>query len=180
MCSKLGMAVQAMGGRDMFQALQTGALDAGEFIGPWTDSALGFYQVAKNYYWPGVGEPSSAEECAINAKAYGELPDDLKQAVGFACESLYNPVWTEYTTKHALSLKKLVDEQDVKVRMLPESVIAAMGKAAAEVIDELRQNDDDLVRRITESFVAYRSSVGAYMTYADNGQMNARAGVLGF
>ena len=180
MCSKLGMAVQAMGGRDMFQALQTGALDAGEFIGPWTDSALGFYQVAKNYYWPGVGEPSSAEECAINAKAYGELPDDLKQAVGFACESLYNPVWTEYTTKHALSLQKLVDEQEVKVRMLPESVIAAMGKAAAEVIDELRQNDDDLVRRITESFVAYRSSVGAYMTYADNGQMNARAGVLGF
>ncbi len=180
MCSKLGMAVQAMGGRDMFQALQTGALDAGEFIGPWTDSALGFYQVAKNYYWPGVGEPSSAEECAINATAYGELPDDLKQAVGFACESLYNPVWTEYTTKHALSLKKLVEEQDVKVKMLPASVIEAMGKAAAEVVDDLRQNDDDLVRRITESFVAYRSSVGAYMTYADNGQMNARAGVLGF
>jgi TRAP-type mannitol/chloroaromatic compound transport system substrate-binding protein len=67
MCAKLGMAVQAMGGRDMFQALQSGALDAGEFIGPWTDSALGFYQVAKNYYWPGVGEPSSAEECAVNA-----------------------------------------------------------------------------------------------------------------
>ena len=46
MCSKLGMAVQAMGGRDMFQALQSGALDAGEFIGPWRDSALGFSQVA--------------------------------------------------------------------------------------------------------------------------------------
>ncbi|MGE0846513.1 MAG: TRAP transporter substrate-binding protein, partial [Flavobacteriaceae bacterium] len=53
MCAKLGMAVQALGGRDMFQALQSGALDAGEFIGPWSDSALGFYQVAKNYYWPG-------------------------------------------------------------------------------------------------------------------------------
>jgi hypothetical protein len=71
---------EAMGGRDMFQALQSGALDAGEFIGPWTDSALGYYQVAKNYYWPGVGEPSSAEECGVNAQAYDELPDDLKQA----------------------------------------------------------------------------------------------------
>ncbi|MFX0541997.1 TRAP transporter substrate-binding protein [Roseovarius sp. S4756] len=180
MMTKLGVAAEAMSGPAMFQALQTGALDAGEFIGPWTDSALGFYQVAKNYYWPGVGEPSSAEECGVNSAAYDELPEDLKQAVGFACESLYNPVWTEYTTKHALSLKSLVEEQGVMVKMFPEDVITAMGNAAKEVIDELRQNDDELVQRITESFVAYRDSVGGYMTYADNGQMNARAGLFGY
>ncbi|MEM9107484.1 MAG: TRAP transporter substrate-binding protein [Pseudomonadota bacterium] len=174
MCSKLGMAVQAMGGRDMFQALQSGALDAGEFIGPWTDSALGFYQVAKNYYWPGVGEPSSAEECAVNADAYNALPDDLKQAVSYACESLYNPVWTEYTTKSAQALKQLVDEHGVQVRKLPDPVIIAMGNAAGEVINDLRENDDELVRQITESFLAYRQWVRDYKPYADNGQMNAR------
>lgn len=180
MASKLGMATEAMSGPAMFQALQTGVLDAGEFIGPWTDSALGYYQVAKKYYWPGVGEPSSAEECGVNADVFNELPDDLKQVVSLACESLYNPVWTEYTTKHALSLKTLVEEHDVEVKMFPEDVIAAMGVAAGEVIDELRQDDDELVRRITESFVAYRDSVGSYMTFADNGQMNARAGIMGY
>ena len=180
MAAKLGMAAEAMSGPAMFQALQTGALDAGEFIGPWTDSALGYHQVAKNYYWPGVGEPSSAEECGVNAAVYAELPDDLKQVVSLACESLYNPVWTEYTTKHALALKKLVADEGVQVKMFPEDVIAAMGKAAAEVIDELRQDDDELVKRITESFVAYRDSVGSYMVYADNGQMNARAAVMGY
>lgn len=174
MCAKLGMAVQAMGGRDMFQALQSGALDAGEFIGPWTDSALGFYQVAKNYYWPGVGEPSSAEECGINKTAYEDLPDDLKQAVSFACDSLYNEVWTEYTTKSAVSLKKLVDEQGVQVRKLPDSVLTAMGNAAGEVIEDLRNSDDELIKRITESFIAYRTSISGYMPYADNGIMNAR------
>ena len=175
MCSKIGMAVQAMGGRDMFQALQSGALDAGEFIGPWTDSALGFYQVAKNYYWPGVGEPSSAEECAVNRDVYEDLPDDLKQAVALACESLYNPVWTEYTTNHARALAQLVAEQGVQVRKLPDDVIVALGNAAGEVIADLRGDEDELVRRITESFLAYRESVAGYMTYADNGQMNARA-----
>ncbi|WP_186388871.1 MULTISPECIES: TRAP transporter substrate-binding protein [unclassified Stappia] len=175
MCAKLGMAVQAMGGRDMFQALQSGALDAGEFIGPWSDSALGFQQVAKNYYWPGVGEPSSAEECAVNMAAYEALPADLQQAVALACESLYNPVWTEYTTKHALALQQLVAEQGVQVKKLPDDVIVAMGNAAGEVIGELRENDDELVRRIVESFLAYRASVSDYMVYADNGQMNARA-----
>ncbi|MEM9148605.1 MAG: TRAP transporter substrate-binding protein [Pseudomonadota bacterium] len=175
MCAKIGMAVQAMGGRDMFQALQSGALDAGEFIGPWTDSALGFYQVAKNYYWPGVGEPSSAEECAVNAEVFAALPDDLKQAVALACESLYNPVWTEYTTKHALALEKLVAEEGVQVKKLPESVIVAMGNAAGEVMADLREDSDELTRRITESFLAYRASIAGYMAYADNGQMNARA-----
>ncbi|CAN0655143.1 TRAP transporter substrate-binding protein DctP [Nitratireductor aquimarinus] len=175
MCAKLGMAVQAMGGGDMFQGLQSGTIDAGEFIGPWTDSALGFYQVAKNYYWPGVGEPSSAEECAVNKAAYDALPEDLQQAVAYACESLYNPVWTEYTTKHAAALKQLVAEQDVQVKKLPDDVIVAMGNAAGEVIAELREDDDELVKRIVESFLGYREGIAEYMVYADNGQMNARA-----
>ena len=175
MCAKLGMAVQAMSGRDMFQALQSGALDAGEFIGPWSDSSLGYYQVAKYYYWPGVGEPSSAEECAVNMKAYEALPADLQQTVAIACESLYNPVWTEYSTKHAMALQQMVDEQGVQVRKLPDDVIIAMGNAAGQVIDDLRNNSDELVRRIVESYLKYRASIAEYMLYADNGQMNARA-----
>ena len=180
MCARIGMAVQAMSGPAMFQALQSGALDAGEFIGPWTDSALGFHQLAKNYYWPGVGEPSSAEECGVNADAWNALPDDLKSVVSTACASLYNDVWTEYETKHALAFKELVDNEGVIPRKLPDEVVMAMGDAAADVIEELRGDSDELVGRITESFLAYRDSVGAYMTYADNGHMNARAKVLGY
>ncbi len=175
MAAKLGMAVQAMGGRDMFQALQSGTIDAGEFIGPWTDSALGYYQICKHYYWPGVGEPSSAEECAINADVYAALPDDLKQAVAYACESLYNPVWTDYTTNHAKALVQLVSEHEVQVHKLPDDVMIAMGNAAGEVIADLREDSDELVQRIVESFLTYRASISEYMTYADNGQMNARA-----
>ena len=175
MCRKLGMAVQAMGGRDMYQALQSGVLDAGEFIGPWTDSALGFYEIAKNYYWPGIGEPSSAEECAVNKQSFDALPDDLQRAVAFACESLYNQVWTEYSTKHAQALKVLVNEKGVKVRKLPKDVIITMGNAAGEVITELREDNDELVRRIVESYLSYRNLIADYMVYADNGEMNARA-----
>ncbi|GAB5469258.1 MAG: TRAP transporter substrate-binding protein [Rhodospirillales bacterium] len=174
MCAKLGMAVQAMGGRDMFQALQSGTIDAGEFIGPWSDSALGFYQVCKHYYWPGVGEPSSAEECAINAKVFAELPKDLQQAVGFACQSLYNPVLTDYTTNSAKALPLLVSQHGVQVHRLPEDIIVAMGNAAGEVISDLREDSDPLVKKILESFITYRSAMVDYMVYADNGQMNAR------
>ena len=175
MYSLLGTAVVSMGGRDMFQALQSGTLDAGEFIGPWTDSALGFYQAAKYYYWPGVGEPSSAEECGVNQKTYDALPDDLKQSVAYACQSLYNPVLTDYNTNHAKALVQLVEEKGVELRKLPEEVIVGLGNAAGEVMQELREDQDALVRRITDSFLAYRALMRGYSTYAANGVMNARA-----
>jgi TRAP-type mannitol/chloroaromatic compound transport system substrate-binding protein len=172
--AKLGVAVEAMSGPAMFQALQSGALDAGEFIGPWTDSALGLYQVAQNYYGPGPGEPSSAEECGINLAAWNDLPDDLKQVVEAAAQSMYNPVLTEYNTKHALALRELIATHNVQVRQWPEEITIAMGNAMGEVITELRTSDDELVRRITESFLAYRKLMVEYMPWADNGQMNAR------
>lgn len=172
--SRLGVAVQAMGGGDMFQALQSGTIDAGEFIGPWTDSALGFYQVAPFYYWPGIGEPSSAEECGINLDAFEALPADLQQAVALACQSLYDDVLTEYNTNHARALPQLIAEQNVQLRTVPEPILVAIGNAAGEVLGELREDDDDLVRRIVESFLAYRNMIVNYMQYADGGIMNAR------
>lgn len=178
MCTELGMAVQALSGRDMFQALQSGALDAGEFIGPWSDSALGFHQVAKNYYWPGVGEPSSAEECGVNLDVYNKLPQDLKDAVKSACDSIYLPVWSEYTTKHALALTQLVEKQGVIVRQLPDDIVSAMAKAGETVVGRLRENSDPLVKKITESYLEYRKSIGRYQAYADGGQLTARSKVL--
>ncbi|MGF1527778.1 MAG: TRAP transporter substrate-binding protein [Candidatus Competibacterales bacterium] len=174
MFSRIGTAVVAMGGQNMFQALQSGTLDAGEFIGPWSDSALGFHQIAKNYYWPGVGEPSSAEECAINSKVYQSLPADLQQAVQVACQSLYDQVLTEYNTNHARALRELVDQHDVQVRQVPEDVLVALGNAAGGLMEELRGNDDALVQRIVESFLSYRTFAVDYARYAENGVMNAR------
>ncbi|WP_424830016.1 TRAP transporter substrate-binding protein [Ruegeria sp.] len=180
MHSKIGMAVQAMGGGAMFQALQSGTIDAGEFIGPWTDSALGYQQVAKHYYWPGVGEPSSAAEVSINLSEWEGLPDDLKEVIKLASDSVYITSLTEYQTNHAKALETLVAEHGVQVHKMPDDVVAAMGEAAKEVIGELQESDDELVRRTAESFVAYRDSIGQYMVYADAGELNARAAVMGY
>lgn len=172
--ARLGVAVEAMSGPAMFQALQSGALDAGEFIGPWSDAALGLQQVATYYYNNGVGEPCSAEECAVNLDVWNALPEDLQQAVSFAAESLYNPVLTEYNTKHALALRELVNEHGVQVRDWPEEIIIAMGNTMGEVLEEMRNDSDELVGRITESFIEYRDLMAEYMVHADGAQLAAR------
>jgi TRAP-type mannitol/chloroaromatic compound transport system substrate-binding protein len=172
--SRLGVAVEAMSGPAMFQALQSGALDAGEFIGPWTDSGLGFQQVAPFYYDNGVGEPSSAEECAINLDSWNALPDDLKQAVSLAAESLYNAVLTEYNTRHAMALRELV-AGGTQVKSWPEEIIIAMGNTMGTVLEEMRADSDPLVVQITQSFLDYRALMADYMVHSEAAQLAARA-----
>ena len=85
----------------------------------------------------------------------------------------------EYQTDHARAPRKLVSEEGVAVHRLPDDVVQAMGAAGQQVIGELREEDDELIRRIAESCVAYRGPIGGSMTFADAGQMNARAAALG-
>ncbi|MGI9331840.1 MAG: TRAP transporter substrate-binding protein, partial [Gammaproteobacteria bacterium] len=56
---RMGAAVVTIPGGELFQALQSGAIDATEWIGPWHDLAFGFYKITKFYYWPGFHEPTS-------------------------------------------------------------------------------------------------------------------------
>jgi len=113
-------------------------------------------------------------EAAYDSPANAQVPEDLQAAVTYACESLYNPVLTEYNTRHAMALREMVAEHDVVVRELPEEITIAMGNAAGEIIAEMREDSDELVRRITESFLEYRGLMAEYMPYADRGQMIAR------
>ena len=72
------------------------------------------------------------KNAAVNLDSWNSLPDDLKQAVGFAAESLYNPVLTEYNTNHARALRELV-AGGTQVMSWPEEIIVAMGNTMGEV-----------------------------------------------
>jgi TRAP-type mannitol/chloroaromatic compound transport system substrate-binding protein len=174
MFEKLGTAVAWLPGGEIFSALQAGTIDAAEFVGPWTDSALGLHQVAQYYYYPGVQSPCSAEEIGINGRVWADLPDDLKASIRIAAQSLYDEVLTEYDTRHAAALVELREEHGVQVTECPEDILIALGDAAGEVMAELREHEDELVRRITESYVDYRNKAVEYMRHSETSLMNAR------
>ena len=68
----------AMPGGEIFTALQTGTIDAAEWIGPYNDLAFGMHKVANHYYYPGWHEPAAILDCFINLEKWNSLPDDLK------------------------------------------------------------------------------------------------------
>jgi TRAP-type mannitol/chloroaromatic compound transport system substrate-binding protein len=172
--SRLGAAVQFMGGMDLFQALRSGVVDAGEYVAPWTDIALGLHQVAPFYYWPGVGEPSSAAECAVNLDRYNALSLDLKKVIALACQSVCDESLNDYNKYNPRALAQLAATTSVELRKVPDPILIAYGNAAGNLMSEMRVDRDPLVARIVESFLAYRNQMVSYMRYADSGVMNAR------
>ena len=100
-------------------ALESGAIDATEWVGPGNDLAFGFYKVANNYYGPGFHEPGTHTECIVNKNAYDKLPKNLQNIVEHACVSENNKMLAEFTYGNSAAQRKLVDTHGVIMNNFP-------------------------------------------------------------
>lgn len=152
--AKLGASVTNMAAGDIFAALQSGTLDAAEFVGPFNDLALGFYQIAKNYYFPSFVEPGLATEVAVSKSKLAELPEDLQEIIKVCAQASYDDVASDMYANDPRALRALVSEHGVQVRRFPEEILEAGAKASMELISEIREGGDPLTKKVAESFVS--------------------------
>jgi TRAP-type mannitol/chloroaromatic compound transport system substrate-binding protein len=167
-----GTPVNLPGG-EIFTALQTGAIDATEWVGPYNDLAFGLHTVAKHFHYPGWHEPGSVLECLINKGAFDALPDDLKAVVTGACRIVNNDMAAEYAARNPAALKSLVEEHGVSVKPFPPDVMAELKKHSLAVVAELAASDP-LAKRIADSYAAFAASARAYTDTAELAYLNAR------
>ncbi|MEO0547920.1 MAG: TRAP transporter substrate-binding protein [Pseudomonadota bacterium] len=149
----LGAAPVTLAPGEILSALQTGAIDATEFLGPSSDFAMGFYKAAKFYYSPGFHEPNGSGEVLLGKSAFDELPSDLQAIVEAACAEENIRSLGESEWQNAERLKTLVDEKGVQLRDYPSEILTAASQAAVDVLDELAQTDA-ASRAVIESFRA--------------------------
>lgn len=139
--TKLGAVPVGLPPSEIFLSLKTGVIDATEFLGPFSDSAMGFHKVAKNYYSPGFHEPNGTGEALVSKSALQSLPKDLQEIIACACatENIYSLGEAEWN--NARSLEALVNDQGVAVREYPEDILAAAKTATVDVMEELSVRD---------------------------------------
>jgi len=152
--AKLGASVTNLAAGEIFAALQSGTLDAAEFVGPFNDLALGFYQIAKNYYFPSFVEPGLATEVAVSKSKLAELPEDLQEIIKVCAQASYDDVASDMYANDPRALRALVSEHGVQVRRFPEEILEAGAKASMELISEIREGGDPLTKKVAESFVS--------------------------
>ncbi len=167
-----GTSINLPGG-ELYTSMQTGVIDATEWVGPYNDLAFGFHQVAKYYYYPGWQEPGPTIELIINKAAYESLPADLQAIVEVAAAAANQDMLNEYTARNNAALIELVEKHGVQVKKLPDDVLAEFKRLSAEVVEELA-SEDPLSRRIAESMKAFAIQAKAYHGISEEAYYNAR------
>lgn len=161
-------------GAELFTALQTGAIDATEWVGPYNDLAFGLYKAAKYYYYPGWHEPGSMLEFTVNKQAFDALPKDLQVIVRTASRAVNQDMLDEYTARNNHALKELVGKHKVQLRPYPKDVLLKLRDLSDEVLLEVSQKDE-MTKKVYESFKEYRDNVVEYHTLTEQAFLNARS-----
>jgi TRAP-type mannitol/chloroaromatic compound transport system substrate-binding protein len=168
-----GAAVQMPGG-EIYGALQSGLIDATEWVGPWNDFFLGFYREAPLYYGPGFHEPGSCLAVGVNRKAWEGLSAEHQAIVRAACATSNHMSVGEFTFQNSAYLKILREQHNVQVRSFPKDVWARAGEAAKDILAKTGSGDG-LAKRIYESFTAFRKAADGWAAVSDAPYVPLRA-----
>lgn len=168
---RLGASVQVLPGGEIFQALQTGAIDAAEWVGPYDDTKLDFQNVAQFYYFPGWWEPGPTLEVQIGLDEWNNLPEEYQEIIKTAAAQANVSMMSRYDFVNPTAFQDIVDGGNVTVLPFPDDVLQAAEEAAFELYDEFAAADSDFAS-IFEGWKQYRDSARAWFQVAEAAIIN--------
>ena len=170
-----GTAVRIAGGEG-YTSMQTGVIDAVEWVGPYNDRTLGLNEVAEYYYYPGWHEPGAMLEFTVNSAAFNQLPSDLQAIVRYAAKAANQNMLDEFTARNNESLQQLL-AAGTQLRPLPEDILSLLYEKSLEAMATLRASDT-MAEKIAVSYDIFSKNVRAYHEISERAYLNARDKVL--
>lgn len=167
---RLGVAVQVIAGGDIFQSLQTNAIDGAEWVGPYDDLQLEFNTVADFYYTPGWWEPGPTLEVQIPLDNWGSLPEEYQEVVKTAAAQANVDMMAAYDAKNPAAFAE-IQSGGTTVLPFPDDVMNAAETAAFELYDEFAAEDPDF-QSVFENWNAYRQQAQEWFAVAERGMLN--------
>jgi len=174
---RLGGAAVRLSGGEIYQALQSGAIDATEWVGPWNDYAFGFYREAPYYYGPGFHEPGAALSLGINLDVWNSLSTSDQAIFETACRAANDLSVGEYTHENGKALRILKRDHNIEPRTFPGDVFEKIGRISEDVVAEIGNSNPE-TRAIYDSYTKARSSYRPWTEISDGAYIKARAAAL--
>ncbi len=172
-----GTPVNLPGG-ELFTSLQSGAIDATEWVGPYNDLAFGLYKAAKYCYYPGWHEPGTTLEAMVNKEVFDALPADLQSIVMNACKVVNQDMLAEYTARNPAALQSLINDHGVDLRRFPDDVIAKLRTLSNEVVAEIAEKDA-FSRQVYSSYEKFLTQSKAWSAISELSYLKARDETVG-
>ena len=176
--AKLGASPVSLPGSQIYENLVSGSIDATEWVGPWNDSFMKFYEAAKYYYYPGMHEPGAMLSCGINKKWWDGLSKSDQLMIEAAASTENDVMMAEYNAKNGAALVSLLNDQGVELRKFNDDIYDSFGEAAEEVFEEVQEHSA-MAKKIHESFLKARVEIGGWSKVSDVEYIRQRNRVLG-
>ena len=171
-----GKALTIPGG-EIVEAMQTGKVDACEFIGPWVDQSLGLQNVARYYYYPGLHQPGEAISVGVNLGLWNSLTNEERGIFQDVARAENTTLRAEFNARNGVALQDLITNHGVQVRRLDRVVFRSLAIAARDVLASVGE-ENDFSRQVYNSFVSFRRQVARWTELSDQAYVEARSRYL--
>ena len=171
--ARLGGVPVNLAGGELYTSLQTGVIDATEWVGPYNDLAFGLQDVAEYYYYPGWHEPGSVMEFLFNKELFEALPADLQAILETAAQAVSLDMADEFTARNSSALQDMVEQHGVTPRAFPPDLMQELHAISQDVIDELG-GISPMAERIHASYRDFEREVRAYHAISEEAYNEAR------
>ncbi len=132
----LGFTVVNMPGGEIIPSAQRGVIDCAEWVGGVEDLRLGFHNVWKYHYSPGVHENVTIGELLINGDVWKELSPQHQEIVRSAANETFLIWWAKWQRQNAEALKELREKHGVQVLLTPPDILREFLKAWDKIAAE--------------------------------------------
>jgi TRAP-type mannitol/chloroaromatic compound transport system substrate-binding protein len=161
--SRAGGTSVTIPGSEIYTSMQTGVIDATEWVGPYNDMSFGLHEVAEHYYHSGWHEPGAMLEIIINEDKWNSIPKDLQAIIEVAARAINQDTLDEYTARNATSLQDLQTNFGIIPKALPTEVLQYLNKAAQDYYAELAAQDP----QFAEIYASYKNFQTIVREYHD-------------
>lgn len=154
---KMGVSTQLLAGADIYPALEKGVIDATEFSMPTIDIKLGFYQIAKNNYFPGWHQQVSCSEILMNKKGFEALPKNYQKMVEIAAGESVAHTYAETEAKNPAAMLEMGTKYGVQTRRWGDADLAKLEQGWLDVLKE-EAAKDPLFKKVADDYLEFRKT----------------------
>ena len=158
--SRLGVNVQVLPGGEIFLALDRGAIDAAEWVGPYDDEKLGLNEAAPFYYYPGWWEPGATLEVQVNKSQWDKLPPEYQEIFQTAAMEANLNMLSQYDALNREALNRLLEGGTKLVAYSPD-ILEAAQNAAFDIYEE-NAAANPTFKEIYQQWNEFRSKVSQW------------------
>jgi TRAP-type mannitol/chloroaromatic compound transport system substrate-binding protein len=170
---RMGATVVTTPGGEIVGALQSGAIDASEFVGPWTDIWLGLHKAADYYYYPGFHEPGTNSTLGINKTLWDELTPSERALIEATAQAEVSWSLAEFNAENVKALKLLRADPRIKILRFNDMLIKMFGKLSKEVLADTAAKDP-LTRKVYDSYMTFLAGVMDWGELSETGYRDTR------